>query len=179
MVANVISPRRGTIFPPERQRRREALRAYAEHQARADGRPLQTWVRETWDLKDYEAKDLIRGNASENVWERILRQRQNPHGGMGIGLIILEAIVGETLDEHFTKQGEFVANERAAWTAEESRIAALEAGNRERRSFARGTPRKGALPNGRADSPSRVGASGVGGKGTDATDVATSDGVRR
>jgi hypothetical protein len=39
---------------------------------------VQTWVRETWGLKDYEAKHLIKGDASETVWERLLKQR-GPH----------------------------------------------------------------------------------------------------
>lgn len=162
MVADVISPRRGTILPPDRQRRRDALRSYAEHQARAEGRPLQSWVRETWGLKDYEAKDLIRGNASETIWERILQMRGNPHGGLSLGLIILEAITGESLDEHFAKQREVIANERAAWTAEESRIAALEASARERRSFARRKGGEAVVPDGRANRSARMEASGVG-----------------
>lgn len=160
MVADVIFPRRGTVLPPER--RRDALRTYAEHHARAEGRPLQTWVRETWGLKDYEAKDLIRGNASETIWERILGLRNNPHGGLSVGLAILEAITGESLDEHFAKQREAVANERAAWTAEESRITALEASARERRSFARREARDAPLQDRRSRRAPGLEAQGMG-----------------
>lgn len=175
MVADVIFPRGGTVFPPERQRRRDALRAYAEHHARAEGRPLQTWVRETWDLKDYEAKDLIRGNASETIWERILSQRANPHGGMRIGLVILEAVTGERLDEHFASQKEIVANERAAWAAEESRISALEARAKQRRAVARGTGREGAHTNSKANGGAGVGAEGMGSRGSRAAAQRNSD----
>ena len=62
LAAHMITTRRGTILPLD-QRRRDALANYAELCAQDAGQPLQKWVRETWGLKDYEAKDLIRGNA--------------------------------------------------------------------------------------------------------------------
>ncbi len=96
--ATMILTRSGTILPLD-QRRRDALANYAEHEARAAGVPLQTWVRNTWGLKDYEAKDLIKGNASETVWERILKQRDNPHGGWAVALPVIGAVIGLDLDE--------------------------------------------------------------------------------
>lgn len=65
------------------------------------GAKPQTWVRETWDLKDYEAKDLLKGNASEPVWERILTHK---NGGWSVALPILGAVIGQSLDDHLEKQ---------------------------------------------------------------------------
>jgi hypothetical protein len=148
MAADMIITRRGTILPLD-QRRRDALANYAEIAADQAGIPLQRWVRETWSLKDYEAKDLIRGNASEAVWERILKQR-GPHGGWRIALPILGAVIGEDIAEHFANEKAQVAHERAVYAAEEARIAALEAHARQRGDQSGVAGRHGPLPAGRA-----------------------------
>lgn len=144
LTADGIMTRRGTEFGLDR-RRRDALATYAETAALAAGKPAQTWVRETWGFKVYEAKHLLAGNASETMWERILKQR-GPHGGWRVALPILGAVIGEDVAEHFANERKQVAHERAVYEAEESRIAALEAAARERRSFARHPVRPAAVP---------------------------------
>ena len=64
-----ISSLRGTNFPLD-SRRRDALATYARLSAEDAGIAPQAWVRKAWDFKDYEAKELLRGNASEAMWER-------------------------------------------------------------------------------------------------------------
>lgn len=154
LVADMIITRRGTVLPLD-QRRRDALANYAELAAEDSGKPLQAWVRETWGLKDYEAKDLIRGNASEAVWERILKRR-GPHCGWVVAIPIIGAVIGQDLADHFANEKAQVAHERAAKQAEETRIATLEAHARERRSFARIAAGEAAVPDGRAADEHRV-----------------------
>ncbi len=138
-----LNTRRGSILPLD-QRRRDALAEYALQAAQEAGVPLQRWVRETWKLKDYEAKDLIRGNASETVWERILKKR-GPHCGWRVGLPILGAVIGEDIAEHFQREKAEIADERARYAAREAQVAALEAHARERRSFGRVGAREAAV----------------------------------
>jgi hypothetical protein len=133
VTAMTLNTRRGAILPLD-QRRRDALAEYAQQAAAEAGVPLQTWVRETWRLQVYEAKDLIRGNASEPVWERILKG-QGPHTGWAVAIPILGAVIGQDIAEHFATERQQVAHERARFAAEEARIAALEAHARERRLF--------------------------------------------
>jgi hypothetical protein len=130
VTAMALNTRRGTILPLD-QRRRDALAEYAQHEAAEAGIPLQTWVRQTWRLEVYEAKDLIRGNASEAVWERILKQG-GPHSGWSLAIPILGAVIGTDIAEHFASERRQVAHERARYAAEEARIAALEAHARNR-----------------------------------------------
>jgi hypothetical protein len=125
VTAMALNSRRGTILPLD-QRRRDALAEYAFHAALAAGVPLQTWVRTTWGLAVYEAKDLIRGNASEAVWERILKGR-GPHCGWSVAIPVLGAVIGEDLAEHFASERERIADERARHAAREAHVAALEA----------------------------------------------------
>jgi hypothetical protein len=160
LASHMIITRRGTILPLDR-RRRDALSTYAEFAASDAGVPLQKWVRETWGLKDYEAKDLIKGNASETVWERILKQR-GPHGGWRVALPILGSVIGEDIAEHFANEKAQVAHERAAQAAEETRLAALEAHARERRSFAGLDGRQAALRDRRTTGERRVDAARMG-----------------
>lgn len=134
LAADMIITRRGAILPLD-QRRRDALANYAEIAAADAGQPLQTWVRITWGLKEYEAKDLIRGNASETVWERILKRR-GPHCGWAVAIPILGAVIGHDIADHFANEKAQVADERAAFAAEEARLSTLEAHARERRAFA-------------------------------------------
>lgn len=160
VAANMIITRGGAILPLDR-RRRDALATYAELAAREAGQPLQKWVRETWRLKDYEAKDLIKGNASETIWERILKMR-GPHCGWRVALPILGAVIGEDIAEHIASEKQKVAHERARFAEEEARLSALEDQLQERRSFARARPRKGAVRDGETGRGDRMGAARMG-----------------
>jgi hypothetical protein len=155
-----IMSRRGTEFALDR-RRRDALATYAENHAADAGKPPQTWVRETWGFKVYEAKHLLAGNASEVMWERILKGR-GPHTGWAVAIPVLGAVIGEDIAFHFAAERQQVAHERARYAAEEARIARLEESARERRSFLREPPGAASLPDGRAAGERRVAASGVG-----------------
>lgn len=157
---DAIMTRRGREFALDR-RRRDALATYAEIAAANAGKPPQQWVRETWGLKDYEAKHLLRGNASEVMWERILKLR-GPHGGWSVALPVMGAIIGQDVADHFASEREQVAHERARHEAEEARISRLEALARERRSFGRVGRGQGHVPPGRADGEPRVGPARVG-----------------
>jgi hypothetical protein len=92
--ADMIITLGGTVLPLD-QRRRDALANLAQLEAKAAGLPAQTWVRQTWGLKDYEAKDLLKGNSSEPVWERILK---HPNGGWSVALPILGAVIGHDVE---------------------------------------------------------------------------------
>lgn len=100
VTADMIITRGGTVLPLD-QRRRDALAEYAEIEARAVGQAAQRWVRQTWDLKDYEAKDLLKGNASEPVWERILKHR---NGGWAVALPIMGAVIGHGVEDFLLEQ---------------------------------------------------------------------------
>lgn len=102
VTADMIFTREGTILPLN-QRRREALMSYAQLAADDAGIPRQTWVRRTWGLKDYEAKDLLKANASETVWERILMLR-GPHCGWEVALPVLAAVIGLPVSDFFRDQ---------------------------------------------------------------------------
>ncbi len=99
-----ISTRRGTVLPLDR-RRRDALAEYARMAAQDAGVPPQTFVRQTWRMKDYEAKDLLKGNASEALWERVVKSNHPEHGGWKVVLPVLGAMIGETVED-------FLQNER-------------------------------------------------------------------
>lgn len=150
----------GADFGLDRSRR-DALVTYAKLHADKDGKPVQQWVRETWGFKEYEAKHLLRGNASEVMWERILKHRGR-HGGWRVALPIIGAIIGEDVADFYAAERKAVADERARHEAEEARIATLEAHARERRAFAGLGPGSPALRAGRGSVEDRVGASGVG-----------------
>lgn len=114
VTAEMIITRSGSSLPLD-QRRRDALANYAEIAARAVGAKPQTWVRETWDLKDYEAKDLLKGNASEPVWERILKHK---NGGWAVAIPILGAVIGQDLHD-------FIDKERRRHEDQASRLSSL------------------------------------------------------
>lgn len=109
VTADMIFTRGGTVLPLD-QRRRDALMTYAQLAADADGVPRQTWCRTVWKLKDYEAKDLLKGNASETVWERILKRR-GPHCGWAIALPVLAAVIGQDVAQFFRDQMRQAAKE--------------------------------------------------------------------
>jgi hypothetical protein len=105
----MISTRGGSVFPLD-QRRRDALLNFCEQAAKQAELPLQTWIRRTFDFEVYEAKEVIRGNASEALWERIVK---HPNGGWPVVLPVMGAVIGQSLDQWL--------NERLA--AEERRLA--------------------------------------------------------
>lgn len=162
LAGSMIMTRRGASLALDR-RRRDALATYAELAAQDAGKPVQTWVRETWGLKDYEAKHLIKGDASEVVWERLLKQR-GPHKGWCLALPIMGAVIGEDIADHFANEKAQVAHERAAYAAEEARLATLETHARERRAFARLADREAAVRPRVAADESRLASSRMGGQ---------------
>jgi hypothetical protein len=119
------------------QRRRDALAAYAraQHQRTQTRHGAQAWAEAQWDLTDYEAKHLLKGNASEAVWERIVK---HPNGGWAVVIPVMGAVIGMSLEAYIEEQAEGARRERAEWEATEQRLAALAARVAERRSFSRG-----------------------------------------
>lgn len=107
----------GTKLPLNR-RRRDALAAVAKAMA-GDARSKQLFIERLWDLKDYEAKDLLKGNSSEAVWERIAI---HPNGGWPVILPVFGAMLGQPIQAFFHQQSERLAHE-----AEQSRRASDEA----------------------------------------------------
>lgn len=89
---------------------------YAQQAADAAGMPRQTWCRKVWKLQDYEAKDLLKGNASEVVWERILKLK-GEHCGWHVALPVLAAVIGTPVHAFFQDQMKQAA--KAAAHAEE------------------------------------------------------------
>ena len=160
LTVNEIMGRAGTEFELDR-RRRDALATYAELEAERAGKPPQAWVRETWGFKVYEAKHLLAGNASETMWERILKHR-GPHSGWRIALPILGAVIGEDIAEHFNNERQRVAHERARFEAEEARISALEAHARDRFADRRVAGREGPVPDRNAAGERRMASARVG-----------------
>jgi hypothetical protein len=139
-----ISTRRGTVLPLD-QRRRDALANYARLAADDAGIPAQAFVRKVWGLKEYEAKDLLKGNASEALWERIVKSRHPEHGGWKVVLPVVAAMIGKTVEEHLTEErrkhvelarrsGALVRDLRAVDPVRPDRSAGLDASaHRERR----------------------------------------------
>lgn len=120
------------------QRRRDALAAYARaaHSRTQTRHGAQAWVEIHWGLTDYEAKHLLKGNASEAVWERIVK---HPNGGWSVVIPIMGAVIGMSLESYIEQQAEGARRERAQWEATEQRLAALSARVAERRRVRRGT----------------------------------------
>lgn len=95
-----ISSLRGTNLPLD-SRRRDALATYAKFAADDAGVAPQAWVRKTWGFADYEAKALLKGDASEAMWERILKHK---NGGWNVAIPVLGAVVGLGLDDFLAAQ---------------------------------------------------------------------------
>lgn len=131
LTADMILTDFGAKLPLD-QRRREALALYAraKHQRTQTRWGAQAWVEQEWGLKDYEAKDLLKGNASEAVWERIVK---HPNGGWQVVIPVMGAVIGLSLEAHIEKQAEEARLARAQWEARERYIAALSSGVRGRR----------------------------------------------
>lgn len=124
LTAVMITTRGGTTFALD-QRRRDALMTYAQQAADAAGTPRQTWCRKVWGLTDYEAKHLLKGDASEVVWERILKMRGSPHGGWRVALPVLGAVIGEDFEDHLQSERRRHADHVARTDALASDLAAL------------------------------------------------------
>jgi hypothetical protein len=120
VTGTMIITRGGSILPLD-QRRRDALMIYAQQAADMAGVPRQAWCRRVWKLKDYEAKDLLKGNASETVWERIMKMR-GPHCGWAVALPVVAAVVGQDLHDFFRDQMRHAARE-AEDALEDERLA--------------------------------------------------------
>lgn len=114
VTAEMILTDFGAKFPLDRQRR-DALAAYAR-KAAGDARSKQKWVEKTWDLTDYEAKDLLKGKASEAVWERIIKHR---NGGWKVVIPIMGSIIGQSLDAFIASEIEEIRHDRAELEAME------------------------------------------------------------
>lgn len=114
------------------QRRRDALAAYARaaHSRTQTRWGAQAWVEAQWGLTDYEAKHLLKGNASEAVWERIVK---HPNGGWSVVIPVMGAVIGMSLESYIEQQAKEAAREREQWEATEQRLAALSARVAERR----------------------------------------------
>lgn len=126
LTADMILTDFGTVLPLDR-RRRDALAAYARRAAWAAGaRSAQRYVEREWGLKDYEAKDLLKGNASEAVWERI---QKHPNGGWAVTLPVMGAVIGLSLEEwlgrRLAAEQERLENERRRYEAEHARAAQM------------------------------------------------------
>ena len=94
---------------PLDQRRRDALAQYVR-KAAGPARSKQLWAQSEWGLKDYEAKDLLKGNASEAVWERIVKHR---NGGWRVVIPVMGAVIGQSLDDFIASEIEVIRHERA------------------------------------------------------------------
>lgn len=101
----MILPDFGTNLPLD-QRRKDALASYAR-KAAGDAKSKQLWVEKTWDLKDYEAKDLLKGKASEAVWARIICHK---NGGWRVVIPVLGSVIGQSLDDFIASEIEAVAH---------------------------------------------------------------------
>lgn len=117
---------RGGASLPLDQRRRDALANYAEQCAEQEGIPKQTWVVRNWKLKDYEAKDLLKGNASEAIWERIIKAG-GPHGGWRIVIPVMGAVVGMALEDFIQAERKALENEAQQREREARELATIEA----------------------------------------------------
>lgn len=105
----MIITRGGTVLPLD-QRIADALMNYAIQAADAEGIPRQTWCRKRWGLKDYEAKDVLKGNASKAIYERVLKL-SGPHCGWHVGIAVTGAVVGVELHDFFREQMRQAARE--------------------------------------------------------------------
>lgn len=115
-----ISSLRGTNLPLD-SRRRDALATYARFAAEDAGMAPQAWVRKTWGFVDYEAKALLRCDASEAMWERILK---HPNGGWKVAIPVLGSVIGLPIHEFFRDQTRLAALE-ARRAEEHERLAQI------------------------------------------------------
>jgi len=117
VTADMILTNLGTTFPLDR-RRKDALAEYARKSA-GDAKSKHLWVQRQWGLEPYEAKDLLKGNASEAIWERIVKHKTN--GGWKVVIPVLGAVIGQSLDAFIASEIEDIRHERAELEALERR----------------------------------------------------------
>ncbi len=107
VTAEMILTNLGTSLPLDR-RRKDALATWAR-KACGDGKSKPTWLMARFELKEYEAKDLLKGNASEAVWERIVK---HPNGGWKVVIPVMGAVIGLSLDDFIASEIEELRHER-------------------------------------------------------------------
>lgn len=117
-----ITSLRGTNLDLD-ARRRDALANYARLAAEDAGMAPQAWVRKTWGFEAYEAKHLLRGDASEPMWERILKGK-GPHTGWAVAIPVMGAVIGAPIHDFFREQTRIAAQE-ACLAEEHERLAAI------------------------------------------------------
>ena len=114
VTGTMVLTRGGTVLALD-QRIADALMNYAAQAADAEGVPRQAWCRRVWKLADYDAKHVLKGNASKAIYERILKLR-GEHCGWHVGLTVTAAVVGQPIHDFFQEQMRLAARE-----AEEAR----------------------------------------------------------
>lgn len=95
-----ISSLRGTNFVLD-SRLGDALATYARYSAEDAGVAPQAWVRRTWGFAAYEAKAILRGDASKAMLERILKHK---NGGWTVALPVLGSVIGVEFDDFLAAQ---------------------------------------------------------------------------
>lgn len=105
-----ITSLRGRILPLD-SRIRDALATYARLAAEDEGLAPQAWCRKTWGLKDYAAKALLKGDASDAMWERICKSNHPRHGSWHVILPVMGAVVGQSISDFFREQARKAADE--------------------------------------------------------------------
>jgi hypothetical protein len=108
VTAEMILTSLGTSLPLDR-RRKDALAAWARAAA-GDAKSKPGWLMRQYGLKEYEAKDLLKGNASEAVWERIVKHK---NGGWQVVIPVLGAVIGQSLDAFIASEIEDIRHERS------------------------------------------------------------------
>ena len=111
VTVEMVSTLGGTNLPLD-QRIADALMIYAQQAADAAGVPRQTWVRKTWKMADYEAKDLLKGRASKTHYERILKLK-GQHCGWHVGIVVTGAVIGQPIFEFFREMNAQAVREAA------------------------------------------------------------------
>lgn len=155
VTADMIISRGGTSLPLD-QRRKDALAVWAKAAAeQADARSAQGWLSKSFGLKDYEAKDVLRGNSSEPIWERMVKHK---NGGWPLVLGVMGAVIGHGLDDFIAAEQGRMAREREQYAAQERRLASM-AGDM--RSLLSVVPRGSGEPDLREPGPSWVEPGGV------------------
>jgi hypothetical protein len=122
VTAEMILSDFGANLPLDR-RRKDALATFVRGEARRAGISAERWARERWDLKDYEAKEVIKANASETIWERIVK---HPNGGWHVVLPILGAVIGQGIGEFFAQEAARARHEAEQRQRDAEALAAIE-----------------------------------------------------
>jgi len=102
VTGTMVLTRGGTVLALD-QRIADALMNYAAQAADAEGVPRQAWCRRVWRLADYDAKHVLKGNASKAIYERILKL-PGEHCGWHVGLAVTAAVVGQPIHDFFHDQ---------------------------------------------------------------------------